>query len=320
MLVITGLITLSLLALLLVVLWKAASTFVMPERRPLEPYHEEWLQADRGFSIDEVLLVDDMVPTLVCRPVATQKPGKRGRILRSQLAERGVTLFSYGEEVGIVAILHGRRGRKEDMLPLAARYTAAGFICIIPDLPGHGASPSDMLGYGSGELDRRIPMDIVREASSALSLPALPRHLWGVSMGGSFAIHAADHDPDYFRSIVLVSSFDRMDHIVTDQIRIYLGPLARPLTDLGCWMIVQQGGPKVSDIRPVMKAENITLPVFMAHGDEDRIISIDHGKALYNAFAGEKTFMEIRGGNHRNIFVTDDPLFANTAEFLLQHN
>ena len=82
------------------------------------------------------------IPARACWSSRTRArgPTPRQRQLRAQLRTRGLALPVYGNVHGTLILLHARKGRKEDLLPVAERFAAAGFRCLIPDLPAHGES------------------------------------------------------------------------------------------------------------------------------------------------------------------------------------
>lgn len=264
--------------------------------------------------IDEVSLLDGDAPSLLVRADAKAGPGKRGVVLRDQLIADGVDLPTYGEVKGLLVLLHGRNGRKEDLLPVAERFCAAGFACVVPDLPAHGESPIETVGFGVREFEERLAGRLADEARSLLGLGIVPEFLWGMSMGGSFAVHAAALEPERWERLVIVASFDRLSGVVGDS----LGMLSGPFQSLAERFIVMRGGVDVTQVNPVVLAEKITHPTLVIHGDEDELISLERGEALHQAFGGEKDFMTVPGGNHENVLVTEAPVYAEMARFLLK--
>lgn len=122
--------------------WLAADQLLHPPRRALQDYHLEFLAhpAAHGVILRR-FTCSDGTPALLCEPDGKAKAGRRGELIREQLAARGVTLHPYGEMIGTLVLVHGRRGRKEDYLLIAERFCAAGFRCVLPDLPAHGDHP-----------------------------------------------------------------------------------------------------------------------------------------------------------------------------------
>ncbi|MGJ8697684.1 MAG: alpha/beta hydrolase [Verrucomicrobiaceae bacterium] len=297
-------------------LWVVAGRMVSPVRKGLEDYHVEFLEMPgvRGVRVEERWYFDGLVPTLVVRSCGESGPGQRGMILRKELRARGVALGDFGEEVGVLVILHGRNGRKEDMLSVAERYCAAGFVCVCPDLPAHGESPLERVRFGSSGFERGLAGKVADEVVVEFGLEGLPRCLWGMSMGGSFAIHAVAEEPERWEGLVVVSSFDRLEGVVRDELGFLRVVLFEPLE----WMVERRGGARLSEVRPGELAGGISVPTLVVHGDADELIGEERGKRLFEAFAGPKKYMSVPGGGHDNVLITEAPVYAETAAWLLR--
>ncbi len=296
-------------------LWMMAGSVASPERRDLQDYHRDYLDGEKncGVVVSQKSFLDGKVPCLTVRPDAEGGIAKRGVVLRRQLVEAGVEVPKFGGEAGLLVLLHGRNGRKEDLLPVAERFCAVGFLCVIPDLPSHGESPIETVGFGLRKFEAELPGKVADEVRSELGLEELPQFIWGMSMGGSFAIHAVSLEPERWRGMVIVSSFDRLGGVVGDSMGIFSGALQSWAEDL----ISVRGGPDVNAVNPVVLAAELKIPTLVVHGEADELISHERGETLYSAFAGPKKFMTISGGTHDNVLVTDAPAYAAMAGWLL---
>ena len=309
---------------LALVLWAiaaatAASVF-SPQRTGVDIRLQARLDAPARFGLQVTRrdCLDDQVPCLLVGPDAGAGPAERGRLLRSQLAALGVPLRPYGEVVADVVLLHGRNSRKEHLLPIAERFAAAGFRCIIPDLPGHGDSPLAQTRFGATAFERQLPVRVLAEFRRERHLPQLPALLWGYSMGGAYAVQAAEGDPPPWRALVVVSSFDRLDAVVDARLAPTLGALAPAVGWLAThapWSAAWQ----IPHIRPDRHAAQVRLPALVVHGTEDRLIPPARGRALLAALGStDKQWVPVPGAGHQDVFVTDMPLFATMARWMLR--
>ena len=294
------------------ILWGGAGKIASPDRRVLQDYHREYLESpqSRGVVIVELAPYEGMVPSLVVTPDRFGGAASRGQLLRDQLESREVELPDFGEVVKLAVLLHGRNGRKEDLLPVAERFCAVGFVCVLPDLPAHGESEIETVGYGSREFERKLAWRVAEEVSCEASLENLPRVLWGMSMGGSFAIHGVAENPDDWQRMVIVSSSDSLGGVIDDT---WAGSF-RFLVDE---MVEARGGPEVRRVRPVDLVGSLKTPILFVHGDSDDLINEKRGRALFEASSGEKEFLTVEGGTHANVLVTEAPVYAAMAEWLL---
>lgn len=303
-------------------LWEASTQLVAPPRRPLMDYHQDWLtnQANHGIQVTVTHCLDGKVPCLLVSPDPAAGPAQRGQLLRSQLVNQGYSLPPYGQVQGTLVLLHGRRGRKEDLLPVAERFCAAGFRCLLPDLPAHGESPIESLHFGRSELESALPSEVLVEMSRQHGFPAQPASLWGMSMGGCFAVRNASLHSGVWDSLVIVSSFDDLETLVEEESINRLGPLGPAFASLTQRLAVIRGGIRTGEITPAHWATQISAPVLVAHGDVDRLISKERGRRLFDGFGSrEKRWVEVNGGDHNNVLITPMPLYSTMAAWFLDY-
>ena len=297
---------------IIAICWHVSGKLAQPTRRALETYHKEALAnpSERGIEVTQMACLDGKVPTLVVTPIAGGQPGKKGEILRDQVEGEPV----FGEIRGLLVMLHGRHGRKEDLLAAAERFCAVGFVCVLPDLPAHGESPVETVQFGMAPAERSLPLEVAQEVSAARGFDELPRYLWGMSMGGSFAVHALAEDKDAWRAAVIVSSFDTLEGVIQDTAEGTLDPII-PVIEK---MTRMRGGADITAVRPIDLAPEITTPVLVVHGDRDVLISVSRGRRLFRAFGSEeKQWETVEGGTHAGVLVTPEPLYATMATWLL---
>lgn len=264
------------------VLWGGIQ-IASPPRRSLMDYHREFLTnaSTHGMKIDR-FTASDGTPCLVCTPESSSLLGERGIKIREQLIKRGLHLQPAGHIVGNLVLLHGRTGRKEDYLPIAERLCAAGFRCVIPDLPAHGDHPTDTITYGVREA--AIPAKMLDEASQRYAFEKAPAGLLGMSMGGSVAVHSTALPDSPWRALVVVSSFDSFPAAVESQSSRYLGKSISPFWVKAADLVYQQRtGISINAIQPHLHATSIRIPTFIGHVTADSVVPIAAGKRLYQS-------------------------------------
>lgn len=303
------------------ILWKASTELTSPARRTLQDYHRDWLTkpAEHGITIQPFTASDGQVPCLLVLPDANAGLSPRGEKLRRQLEDKGITLAPFGQTIANLVFLHGRNGRKEDLLPIAERFCAIGFRCILPDLPASGESPIPIVHFGASDFEAALPGQVLDQAIKQFHLPNDPAGLWGMSMGGSFLAHAALRDPDRWKALVVVCSFDSLDTVVERKAATYLYGAAPLFTTIVKKLAVARGGIDPGTVQPAQWAAKISIPVFIAHGDKDALIKLEQGRSLYEAYASkDKVWTIVKDGDHDRILVTEHPLYAEMAEWFLK--
>lgn len=301
------------------VVWWAGSEIASPPRRELMDYHQEFL-ADptaRGVTLSR-FTASDGTPCLVCTPLPDGTTGERGEKIRQQLTARSITLPPAGKTIGTIVLLHGRKGRKEDYLPIAERLCASGFRCIIPDLPAHGEHPTATVTYGVREVG--LPSRVLAEAAEKFKFDPQPAGLLGMSMGGSVAVHSAALPDAPWKSLVVICSFDSFPKVIESQASLYIGTALGPLWATGTAAVYQhKTGLPLSAIQPRDHAASITIPTLVAHGTGDKVSSLACGRCLFEAFPATtpKKWIEIPDAGHDNVLVTAYPIYADIAEWML---
>ncbi|RYD40238.1 MAG: alpha/beta hydrolase, partial [Verrucomicrobiaceae bacterium] len=258
-------------------------------------------------------------PCLVCTPLPDGTTGERGMIIRQQLAGRGIALPPPGKTIGTLVLLHGRKGRKEDYLPIAERLCATGFRCIIPDLPAHGEHPTGTVTYGVREAG--LPARMLAEAAEKFHFTPQPAGLLGMSMGGSVAVHSAALSAAPWKSLVVICSFDSFPKVIESQASRYIGSTLGPLWAKGtAAMYERKTRLPLSAIQPRDHAASITIPTLIAHGSGDKVSSLACGRSLFDTFPAttSKKWIEIPDAGHDNVLVTAYPIYADLAEWMLK--
>lgn len=298
----------------------AGSEIASPARRQLIDYHREYLSnpATHGIRIER-FTASDGTPCLVVTPDPSGNLGERGNKIRQQLTARGLSLESAGRVVGTLVLVHGRKGRKEDYLPIAERLCASGFRCVIPDLPAHGDHPGQIATYGVREAP--LPAMVLDEASKHFTFDPNPAGLLGMSMGGSVAVHAADLPNAPWKALAVICSFDSFPKVIEGQASSYIGSTLGPIWAKGTDIVYHwKSGIHLADIEPRDHAANLRIPTLIAHGTADRVSSMSRGKSLFDSLPAitPKKWVIIPGAGHDNVLITDYPIYADIAEWMLR--
>lgn len=98
---------------------------------------------------------------------------------------RSFLLEPAGAARGAAVLLHGLTDAPFSMRHLARLYAEAGFLAVVPRMPGHGTVPAGLTDAGWKEWAAATRL-AVREARRRA--PGLPLHLVGYSNGGALAL------------------------------------------------------------------------------------------------------------------------------------
>ena len=105
-------------------------------------------------------------------------------------------VFEAEEAKGQVFMIHGFALSSYCFVPLAERLQAAGYTCVVADLPDFGYSTRE-----TEETDKRPREDIMHDLMTSLSPD--PWYVAGHSMGGYIAIAIAQKYPESVKNLLL---------------------------------------------------------------------------------------------------------------------
>lgn len=159
-------------------------------------------------------------------------------------------------------------------------------------------------GYGASEGPPSVPALLSAAASAAAFAKrraeelGVPLVAIGTSLGSFCAVHVAAEG--YADKLVLRAPPASM--LAAAKARFAWAPvglvLRHPFDNLG-------------------KAKDVKCPALVLHGDQDRVVPIEQGRALAAAFGGEARFVVAVGYAHNNVpFERQGPFGSNIAEFL----
>jgi len=285
-----------------------------PKKRVLQSYHYDWLEhsLEHGISIKKHVSKNE-IPYLIVTQNRTKKLSKRQEVFLKQLG--GVDLK---KQKGTLVLLHGKNGRKEDLLPVAERYVTLGFSCLLIDLPCHGESNVETLYYGTKVYEQHYVDEVLDDASHYIMLDK-PLAIWGISLGGAFAIRNVAHSKYTFNRMVLVSTFDSLDRVLKGKSINLFGEVLGTLLFEGLnksLALFYNFDPSLVNSAKIV--EKLELPLYMVHGKRDELIGYKQGQNLFEHFSSkDKRFYLDKEGNHHNILVTKHQFYKESGLFLL---
>jgi fermentation-respiration switch protein FrsA (DUF1100 family) len=189
--------------------------------------------------------------------------------------------------LGHVLLCHGNAGNVGDRVVHAAVLTAAGFDVLLFDYRGYGHSSGTPGEQGTYRDARAALACLLRQpdvdASRVLYL--------GESLGGAVALELALAHPP--AGLVLLSAFTS----VRDMARVHYGLLPAPL--------VPDAYPSLSLIA------TLRAPLLVLHGDDDAIVPVEQGRALFEAAPEPKRLRIVPGVGHNDIVSRAGTLLAD---------
>ena len=192
----------------------------------------------------------------------------------------------------MLVLLHGALGAAAQLAPLAERLTGA-HAPLVPELPGHGATP---LGDGPLRVER-LAGHLVPQLEAALAARGAERaRIFGYSMGGYVALHLAATRPDLVARVTTLGTrlawtpegaARETAQLDPAAIRAKVPRFAQLLearhTALGWEALLAEtaGLMRALGDRPLLTAETfaaIPCPVRIAVGDRDVTVTIEESR------------------------------------------
>ena len=195
-----------------------------------------------------------------------------------------------------VVLLHGLNEDRRALVDRALSFADVGYAVLLLDLPAHGESPGERVGYGGPE----------RHAAAAAvgyvkrSRPHTRVGVVAISLGGAAAALAglalnAD-------ALVLESVYPTFEAAVGNRVRRVLGPLAPPVVAA----LVAQARPRIGvpadSLRPLDALRRVRTPVFVMGGADDPYTPPAETRALFRAAPGPKELWIVPDVGHGDLY------------------
>ena len=187
---------------------------------------------------------------------------------------------------GHLLLCHGNAGNIGDRVAHAEILTAAGFDVLLFDYRGYG--------HSSGRPDEQ---GTYRDARAALGWlqrepdvdPARVLYL-GESLGGAVALELALAHPP--AGLILLSAFASVREMARRHYAVIPGAI-------------------VPDAYPSLRLiPNLRAPLLVVHGEDDMIVPVEQGRALFDAAPEPKRLRILPGVGHNDIVTLSGPLLA----------
>ena len=171
-----------------------------------------------------------------------------------------------------VVLIHGWESSRDRTIPNAQVLHAAGFHVLTLDVRGHGANGPEALPISAGEyaLDARAGVAAIRRRPEVTNVAIL-----GHSMGSAGSLVAAAEDPDVAAVVALSTPADPY-RLTRQTFRLanlpIPGLIAWPLAWLTARVYLRPRGLTVAYTSASRAVREITVPVMLIHGSEDRVV------------------------------------------------
>lgn len=194
----------------------------------------------------------------------------------------------------LLLYLHGARWDVRGSAPRIRRMQQLGFSVLAIDYRGFGRSSERLPSEESAYEDARAAWDwLAREH------PGARRFIFGHSLGGAIAVNLAAEVHDE-AGLIVEGSFTSIPEVVS--------------TFRWGWLPV--GGLITQRFDAAARIARIETPLLVVHGSEDRLISPELGRALFEQAVAPKRFLLVEGGSHHNTNAVGQGLYRQALREL----
>jgi pimeloyl-ACP methyl ester carboxylesterase len=254
--------------------------------------------------LDNPLIVNNLFYPRPARPGENNPPGIHdGTISVADGVALGYRLYVHTADAPVLLYFHGNGEIASDYDSMAGLFHDAGVSLLVVDYRGYGWSTGKPLVstlLADAEVVLKAAPDIVKGAG--ITNTAL--FLMGRSLGSAPAAHLASQSPGTLKGIIIESGF------------AHEPSLFRRL------MIPEELLKQVPSVfGNVGKIAGANLPLLVIHGENDTLIPVENGQALFDASPAQaKILLRIPGAGHNDLLVYGiGPYFAVIEQFVKAH-
>lgn len=204
----------------------------------------------------------------------------------------GWLLVSSKSNAGVV-LVHGIRADRTSMLDRAKFLFEAGYSVLLFDLQAHGESSGDRITFGALEaLDVQAAVNYLRILTDGVGVI-------GRSLGGAACVLGPR--PLTADALVLEAVYPDIRDAVRNRLRLRLGRLGAYLAPLLTIQIKPRIGISPDELRPEDRITDVTAPVLILGGEQDRRTTAEETLRLYEAAPEPKELWLVPGGRHEDL-------------------
>ncbi len=215
-----------------------------------------------------------------------------------------------------VIVSGGHKGQRQGSLGISAALWRKGFNVILYSYRGWPGSDRAPITFGIKEV-------LELEAVIAFARKRIPNArigLLGYSMGAVVTLLGAAGEPGV-QALVLDSPFSDLRTVLVENVRRAIKLPGTPFVWLAGVMFRMRTGSQLSESRPQAVLSSLEpRPLFFIHGGADNIVSVSHGRRLYDSYRGPREIWIVQGAPHTGAYEADRPLYVErVAGFFARH-
>ncbi|MBV9426391.1 MAG: alpha/beta hydrolase [Bradyrhizobiaceae bacterium] len=198
---------------------------------------------------------------------------------------------------GAVVLMHGIKANRMSMVRRARLLHENGFSVLLFDFQAHGESGGTRITVGHLEaLDARAAVEFVRRRLPDERVGAI-----GASLGGAAALLGPGPLP--VDALVLEAVYPDVERALANRLRLVLGPNGANIAVPVLMPVFELFAPAVigvwpSQLRPIDQIAEVTAPVLVIAGSNDRRTTLKETRELFARAREPKYLWVVEGADH----------------------
>lgn len=214
-----------------------------------------------------------------------------------------------------VILLHGYKGKKEEMLHLAEWYYNNGYNVLVPDLRGHGESACKYIGMGY--MDRIDMLNFISYIINRDKDAKIVLH--GHSMGAAAALFTTGMNPTNVVACIADCSYTSILGIFKRQMRCLFGLPSFPILNMANFsFMLKKDSYNLRKASVVKFVKNSKIPTLFINGSKDNMIPLEEIDTLYNTLESDKEKIVFEGVGHAQCELEDFDKYAKVVTKFLK--
>jgi alpha-beta hydrolase superfamily lysophospholipase len=204
--------------------------------------------------------------------------------------------FIKGEEgKGAVVVMHGQHQNRLMLIERIRFLRRSGYSVLAFDFQGSGESAGKQLTIGYLESrDATASIKFIKQ-----KLPNEKIGVLGISMGGAaFLLQKA---PETVDSLILEMVYPTVQQAIEDRLNLWLFKGADILSPLMTYQFPLRLGISADELRPIDKIKNITCPVLVMAGENDRHTTLTESRQLFETANQPKDLWIVPQAEHGDL-------------------
>lgn len=141
----------------------------------------------------------------------------------------------------------------------------------------------------------RIALETLRQLAPGQRVGVI-----GVSLGAASLVLCRDCPP--VDAVVLESMYPTIEEAVEDRLRMRIGAIGRPLSQLLLWQLPLRLKIQPAQLRPIARIGELKAPLLVVAGSADQHTTLPETERLFAAARAPKSLWIVDGAIHENLY------------------